>query len=397
MKILITTDLYPPSVNGVVTSVLSLAHGLEARGHEVRILTLSDTVHTRTEGNVTRLGSLGLGWIYPGIRIRGGCPAGVLRELVAWSPDVVHSQCEFSTFRMAWAVARRCHVPLIHTCHTVYEDYTHYFSPCVRVGRGLAARFMRRIAGKTDAVIAPTEKVRQLLLSYGVKAPIAVIPTGTEEQESAQPAPGQLAELRRTLGIAEGKRVLLYLGRLAKEKNLPALLRLAEHPKLRDAVLVFVGDGPYRAELERQACAPELRDRVRFVGAVPHSEVERYYRLGDVFVNASESETQGLTYAETMAAGIPVVCKTDPCVSGLLESGRNGFACADEDEMADAIERLFNDGNLRREIVGAARETVGRGYTSEVFAAAVEALYLLTAERLAKETVSDCVEADGKG
>ncbi|HBF14541.1 MAG TPA: glycosyltransferase family 4 protein [Clostridiales bacterium] len=296
---------------------------------------------------------------------------------------------------MARAVARRCRVPLIHTCHTVYEDYTHYFSPCVRVGRGLAARFMRRTASKTDAVIAPTEKVRQLLLSYGIDTPIAVIPTGTEPQESAPPE--QSADLRCAFGIAEGKRVLLYLGRPEKEKNLPALLHLAEHPKLRDTVPVFVGDGPYRAEPERQARLPELRDRVRFVGAVPHSEVARYYRLGDVFVNASASETQGLTYAEAMAAGVPVVCKSDPCVSGLLESGRNGFACTDEDEMADAIERLFNDGDLRREIVGAARETVGRGYTSAVFAAAVEALYLCTAERLAKEMTLYGIEKGKEG
>lgn len=379
MKILITTDLYLPSVNGVVTSVLSLVHGLEARGHEVRILTLSDTVHTHTEGNVTYLSSFGVERLYPGIRIRGFCSGTVLRELIRWHPDAVHSQCEFSTFAIARKIARRCGVPLIHTYHTVYEDYTHYFSPSVRMGRAMAARFSRHIANRADAVIAPTEKVRRLLEGYRVGTPVSVIPTGLELSPTAPPLPDGL---RGRIGIPKDCRVLLFLGRLAQEKNIPELFRLLACPGLYDAVLVLVGDGPWRTELERQVRQQQLSGRVFFAGMVPHTQVGEYYRLADVFVNASGSETQGLTYIEAMAEGLPVVCRADPCVEGLIENGQTGFACGSLAEMAMAVEELLRNPSLRDRITDTAAAKIRDVYTSGAFAAAVEALYLQTAIRI---------------
>lgn len=400
MKILITTDLFLPSVNGVVTSVLSLVHGLEARGHEVRILTLSDTSRARTEGNVTYLPSVGLGQLYPGVRISGIYPPGIVRGLIDWHPDVVHSQCEFSTFAAARTVARRCGVPLVHTYHTVYEDYTHYFSPSVSMGRAMAANFTRHVVNRTDAVIAPTEKVSRLLKSYGVSVPVAVIPTGlelenapqtgentsyrasartlgnTSDEVSEQASDQASDDLRRRLGIPAGRRVLVSLGRLAEEKNIPELFRLLDTPSLRDAVLLLVGDGPYRAELERLARQLRLDGRVIFAGMVSHAQVWDYYRLGDVFVNASGSETQGLTYIEAMAAGLAVVCRADPCVEGLIENGVTGFACPDTAGMVAAVERLCADSALRRRVTDAAAARVSSTYTSAAFSAAVEELYL---------------------
>lgn len=135
MKVLITTDWYKPVINGVVTSVLSLADGLEALGHEVRILTLSGTIHSYCEGNVTYIGSVSVGKIYPNARLKTAMTHGYVRDLIAWKPDVVHSQCEFSTFFLARRITQICRVPLVHTYHTVYEDYTHYFSPSISVGR----------------------------------------------------------------------------------------------------------------------------------------------------------------------------------------------------------------------------------------------------------------------
>ena len=162
MKILITTDWYSPAVNGVVTSVKNLRRGLEARGHEVRILTLSQTTHSWTEDGVTYLGSVPAGLVYPGARLRTPMVRRWTQELVAWGPDVVHSQCEFSTFFLARRIAEYLDVPLVHTYHTVYEDYTHYFSPSVRFGKKAVAMFSRWVAAQTDCLIAPTVKVRQL-------------------------------------------------------------------------------------------------------------------------------------------------------------------------------------------------------------------------------------------
>lgn len=378
MRILITTDLYLPAVNGVVTSVVSLVRGLRQRGHDVRIVTLSDSVHTHTEGNVTYLGSAPADFIYPGVRARVAPTGRVIRDLVLWHPDVVHSQCEFSTFGIARKVARICGAVLLHTYHTVYEDYTHYFCPSVRVGRALAAWFTRRIAGKTDGIIAPTEKVSRLLGSYRVTAPVTVIPTGAELSDWEINPSSERAATRRAFGLPPDGRLLLYLGRLAEEKNIGALLTMLEAPDLCGTMLILAGDGPYRGALREKVCRMGLTERVRFLGMIPHTEVNRVYRMADVFVNASRSETQGLTYAEAMAAGLPVVCRADPCVTGLIVNGETGFACETEAEMAVAVRRLLTEETLRRRIVAAARKTVDRTYSAAAFAAAVEQLYLQT-------------------
>lgn len=158
MKILITTDWYKPAVNGVVTSVSNLADTLTALGHELRILTLANETRTRLEGNVIYIGSANAGYIYPNARFRVAAARRITGELIDWQPDIIHSQCEFSTFSLARKIARACDVPLVHTYHTVYEDYTNYFSPHVRLGKKMAEQFSKRIIAETDAVIAPSEK-----------------------------------------------------------------------------------------------------------------------------------------------------------------------------------------------------------------------------------------------
>lgn len=169
MKILITTDWYTPAVNGVVTSVKNLQRELERRGHEVRILTLSQSLHSWSRDGVTAIGSVNAGRIYPGARLRTAMAGRWVRELMDWRPDVIHSQCEFSTFFLARRIAEELDVPLVHTYHTVYEDYTHYFSPSVRWGRCAVAAFSRWVAAQVDGMIAPTGKVRGLLQGYGVR------------------------------------------------------------------------------------------------------------------------------------------------------------------------------------------------------------------------------------
>lgn len=136
MKVLITTDWYKPAINGVVTSVCNLREELQQRGHEVKILTLSRTAHSYEEEGVIYMGSVNAGYIYPGARLRVSSGRELYRGIIEWNPDIVHSQCEFSTFFMAKKIAEECKTPLVHTYHTVYEDYTHYFSPLQEMGQG---------------------------------------------------------------------------------------------------------------------------------------------------------------------------------------------------------------------------------------------------------------------
>lgn len=390
MKILITTDWYSPAVNGVVTSVLNLRRELELRGHEVRVLTLSQDLHSSVQDGVTRIGSVAAGLVYPGVRLRTALAGRWVRELVEWGPDVVHSQCEFSTFFLARRIAEELNVPLIHTYHTVYEDYTHYFSPSVRLGRRAVAALSRWVAARTDCMIAPTGKVRTLLQGYGVRTPVFVVPSGIDLRRFQRPpVPGCRASLLAALDIPRENLVLVSVGRLAAEKNLDELLRFRAAMGDQAVTLLLVGDGPYRAQLEREAADLGLRaPQVVFAGMVPPQQVAEWYQLGDLFVSASSSETQGLTYVEALAAGVPALCRADPCLNGVIRDGENGWQFRDFSDFMSKLETFRAHPELRRALSEQAAASA-RDYSAEEFARRVEGIYLAQiARRSGREEVS---------
>lgn len=379
MKILITSDWYAPTINGVVTSVLNLRRELLAQGHQVRVLTLSQTPHSYRDGDVTYIGAVSAGRIYPGARLRTAPAVALLRELAAWKPDVIHSQCEFSTFLMAKRLSAATGAPLIHTYHTVYEDYTHYFSPSRRWGRVAVAAFSRWAISQTACVIAPTAKVRRLLEGYKVTRPIHVIPTGIDLTQFDRPVDtARLAALRVELHIPAERFLLVYVGRLAEEKNISELLHDLAALHRRDIHLLLVGDGPYRANLETQTKALGLTDTVTFAGMVPPDRVADYYRLGDLFVSASSSETQGLTYLEALASGTPALCRRDECLTGVVVDGVNGFQFGDGAEFRSLLKRFLSDGVLRAKLSRGAAELARREFSTQTFARRVLDLYIRT-------------------
>lgn len=328
MKILLASDTWSPMVNGVVRSVELLYHQLLALGHDVRVVTLAQNGHSHEENGILYVGSISAERVYPGVRISaaGALPISHwLDELEAWGPEVIHTQSEFSTFMLAQRVARRCHCPVVHTYHTVYEDYTQYLFFSERLGR---------------------------MTAFG--------PAKDNGEEKAR--------MRAELGIPEGDTVLLSLGRLAAEKNHAQLVRLlAAQPEENRPWLVFVGDGPARPDLEALTRELKLTDRVRFAGMVKPDEVPRWYRVGDIFVSASQSETQGLTYFEGMACGLPVLCRADPCLDGVVENGFNGWQWKDEAEFASALNTIISDPALRGQLHQNALATAAR-YSAEHFA-----------------------------
>lgn len=373
MKILITTDWYVPAVNGVVTSVLNLRRELTARGHEVRVLTLSQSPRSFEQAGVTYLGSIPAGLVYPGARLRVAPAEELIRKLIAWGPDIVHSQCEFSTFPLARHIADTLDVPLVHTYHTVYENYIHYFSLNAKWGRKVVASLTRLVANRTDCLVAPTQKVAELLRGYGVRSPIRVVPTGIDLRRfQAAAVPTRQTELRRELHIPEGTAVLLSVGRLAEEKNLSELLRyLVSEPS---AVLLLVGDGPCRESLERQARDLGIEACVIFAGMAAPERVTDYYHLGNLFVSASTSETQGLTYIEALAAGLPALCRADHCLDGVITDGVNGWQYRDEAEFHRNLAAFLEQPELRQSMSIQARWSAEQ-FSAPTFAEKIEAVY----------------------
>ncbi|MEY8386087.1 glycosyltransferase family 4 protein [Oscillospiraceae bacterium 38-13] len=382
MKILITSDWYIPAVNGVVTSVKNLRRELELRGHEVRILTLSQSRRSYERDGVTYLGSVAAGLIYPGARLRTALAGRWVRKLVEWGPDVVHSQCEFSTFFLARRIAEELNIPLVHTYHTVYEDYTHYFSPSVHFGKKAAAVFTRWAASHTDCLIAPTGKVRMLLQGYGVSKPVFVVPSGIDLRHfRSGPDPLRSAVLRASMDIPQDRTILVFVGRLAEEKRVDELLRFRANMGPGGVTLLLVGDGPDRERLESVAAGLGLEaPDVVFAGMVPAEQVADWYQLGDLFVSASTSETQGLTYAEALAAGVPVLCRADPCLLGVVRDGENGWQYHSEAEFRQRLAAFLAAPQHWDALAQAARET-GEEYSAQRFAERVEAIYEEQVER----------------
>ena len=376
MKILITSDWYSPAVNGVVTSVKNLRRELECRGHEVRILTLSQSRHSWEENGVTYLGSVAAGRIYPGARLRTALAGKYIRNLLEWRPDVVHSQCEFSTFFLARKISEELGIPLVHTYHTVYEDYTHYVFPSARMGKKAVAALSRWIMGRTDCVIVPTEKVRRLLRGYGVRQSVRVIPSGIDLRRFGETVEEERSEeLKARAGIPTDRFVLVSVGRLAEEKNVEELLRYRAALKAEPVTLLLVGDGPDRVHLEQKTMelgmsAPD----VVFTGMVPPEEVAAWYQLGDVFVSASTSETQGLTYIEALAAGVPVLCRADPCLDEVVREGENGWQYRDEADFLQKLDAVLNHREKLQSLSCAARRTA-ENFSAALFAQRVEAVY----------------------
>lgn len=375
MKILLTTDLYDPVVNGVVTSVNSLKEALTASGHEVRILTLSESLHSHATDCVSYVGSVNANKIYPQARLRARFARKLIHDILRWHPDVVHSQCEFSTFLIARKICKRLDIPLVHTYHTVYEDYTHYFCPSRRIGKKVVSKLSSALSRRCDLMVAPTEKVRDLLKKYQVSSPVFVSPTGISlEKFSRRLHPERRQKLRQDLGLDADALVLVFVGRLAKEKNLEEILSfLPDCPA--HSMLLVVGDGPNRPYLEEQAIRLGVQDRVLFTGMIPPSLIADYYQLGDIFVSASTSETQGLTYIEALASGVPLLCRRDACLLDIVDTGSNGWLYETKAEFLACVQNYPTSASQRRIFSENAGRTAQQ-FSLEHFGQQMESIYL---------------------
>ena len=380
MKILITTDLYTVKTNGVVTSLQNLFDEMKRRGHDVKILTISDNKKSKKDeiNNVYYIGSSSMEWVYPGIRAPRSYRGRLIKEIIEWKPDVIHSQCEFFSYFFALRISRKTGAKIVHTYHTMYEDYATYV---IKFSKKLAVygakKFSQNRLKRSAWVIAPTQKVSDLLNRYKIKLPISVIPTGISLDQHKQRLTKEERDKKRAeLGFSESDVVMMTLGRLGYEKNVDELINYLYKAKKHAKNLKFliVGDGPARDELLALRESLKLSEEIVFTGKVPPTEVQSYYQLGDLFVSASTSETQGLTYIEAAANALPLLCRDDPCLDNVIERGVNGYAYTTEDEFLTHLEAIANDGQWRIS-ASQSSEEISKKFDKRVFGDSVEEIY----------------------
>lgn len=312
MNIGLFTDTYFPQLSGVATSIKTLKDALEEQGHNVFIFTTTDP-HIKKgtiEPNVFRFSSIPfVSFTDRRIAFRGFFEATKVAKEVKL--DIVHTQTEFALGTIGKYVAHQLKIPAIHTYHTMYEDYLHYVLNGHLLRPYHVKQFTRGYLKNMDGVIAPSERVEALLERYGVKIPIRVIPTGVDIKSMNE---ADNRDIRAELDIDKDAPVILTLSRIAAEKKIDHILDvmpdiIEEFPKVK---LVIAGDGPDVKMLKEHVERLTLEDYVIFIGAIPHEDVGNYYKMADLFVSASDTETQGLTYIEALAAGTQcVVYDTD--------------------------------------------------------------------------------------
>lgn len=374
MKVLIASDLYKPQINGVVTSVLNLKDELTKLGIEVRILTLSKNLKSYYEDGVYYISSFPVK-VYPDVRASVSVIDPVILNVIDWKPDIVHTQNEFSTFVFARIIATASKCPIVHTYHTMYEHYVKYVTSHQTIGEKVLYAFLKQTFKSCAKIIAPTDKAKNSLIEIGIDQPIEVIPTGIDLSKfDFKMDLSEKLELKAKLGINKDDFLFIFLGRIAKEKNLDEIIEnfVNLNKEYENMTLLIVGGGPYLDELTSKVS----HNKILFTGMVKPDEVGKYYKLADAFLCASQSETQGLTFIEAMANSLPLLCKPDECLDELLFEGYNGYYFDDYISFKYAVENLFNE--KHRIELSENANTTAKKYSKENFAKSVLEFYCNT-------------------
>lgn len=353
MRIGIFTDTYPPYINGVSTSIKMLEKALRKKGHQVFIVTVNPEgmgYKYEDNGRIIRIPGIPTG-IYD-YRLTGIYPIRILKTIRKWNLDVIHSHTEFGVGTFARLVAKQYDIPLVHTYHTMYEDYVHYITHGYfdKSSKKLAEYFTKFYCDKTATeLIVPSKKTYDLFKDkYKVNRNVHIVPTGIDVERFYREKLNQikLKDLKKKLGIKENEIVINYVGRLAKEKSVEVLIEsqaaLVKKYKLK---LLIVGNGPDLDHFKEMAKKLKIEKEVIFTGAVSWEEVPYYYGISDIFATASVTETQGLTIIEAMASGLPVVCADDESFRDAVVDGLNGKLFKTKRQYKKCMEEILKDKN----------------------------------------------------
>ena len=391
MRIGIFTDTYPPYINGVSTSIAMLESALVKKGHQVFIVTVNtNNMKYDNDNRIIRIPGIPIG-IYD-YRLTGIYPLRAIEKIKKWDLDVIHSHTEFGVGTFARIISKQLDIPLVHTYHTMYEDYIHYITGNYfkKPGKKVVEYLTKFYCDKTPTeLIVPTKKTYDLFKEkYKVRRNVHIIPTGIEIERfyKEKYSKKEVGELKELIGIKKEDFVILFVGRLGKEKSVDFLIKNHKEivKKHKNAKLLIIGHGPDEDSFKKLVLKEKLEENVIFTGKVPWEQVSLYYQLADVFTTASKSETQGLTVIEAMAASVPVVCINDESFRNVIIDDLNGFLFDNKKEYVRYITGLIKDPELKERISNQARISA-EAHSSKYFAEKVLDVYALATKDNKKE------------
>jgi glycosyltransferase involved in cell wall biosynthesis len=361
VRIALFTNNYLPFCGGVTISVETLRRGLQDRGHQVWVMAPRFRGVPDGDPGVLRYPSIPA-TTYPEFPLAIPYAPTMAARVRALDVDVFHAHHPFLLGPAAGRLARRAGRPLVFTYHTRYEKYAHYVPLTRTLVEAAAVRLSTRFAARVDAVIAPSVVVRDELVRRGVRAPVTVIPTGVDLARFRR---GDRGAARRALGLPDGDPVLLYVGRLDREKSVDRVLLAFERvaSTVRRARLLVVGHGKEAERLRRRAARLAAAGGVQFLGVRAHDTLPTCYQAADLFLFASETETQGLVLAEAAACGLPAVAVNASGCDEVVRDGETGLLTkSDPTALAEAAIGLLLDGERRAAMALRARDIAEREF-----------------------------------
>ena len=396
MRVGIFTESYPPLVNGVSTSILMLQKALEKLGHEVFIVTVSDDKKNYTledDGHILRLPSMNLANCYD-YKFTSVYPIKAVNIIKKMNLDVIHSNVEFTIGIFARVVSEQLGIPLVHTYHTNWEDYTHYITKNKKILDDICKKLLKYLVvffeDKTvTELIVPSNKIYNIFKDkYKFTKNIHIIQTGIETSKFYKEnfSSKDINNLKKKYGIKKKDFVIMTVSRLAKEKSVDRLINnqkelLKRYPNMK---LLIVGDGPDIDKLKMQVCSLNISKNVIFTGKVPLEEIPIYYQLGDVFVTASKSETQGLTVVEAISSSLPIVAvKDDSFISSVIDDF-NGYVFTSDEKYIESILKLYEINDIYNRLSNQSR-ILSSDFSSEYFALKVLKVYETAIENYKKD------------
>ncbi|MGC8517521.1 MAG: glycosyltransferase [Steroidobacteraceae bacterium] len=379
MRVLFVSDVFFPRVNGVSTSIATFRADLERLGVETVLVAPRYTgeVLPGAERAVVRVASSKVPGDPEDRRLRWGALRRALAELEREPFDLVHVHTPFVAHYAGVRIARRRRIPCLATYHTFFEEYLHHYVPVLprTVGRTLARAFTRSQCSDVQALVAPSEPLRQVLRDYGVQTPVHVIPTGLPADRFQ---PGNAARFRALVQLPAHRPLVTYVGRVAHEKNIDFLVRVFARVRqsVPEAMLIIAGEGPAREALRKLVEQLGLTEDVRFVGYLDrNTSLLDCYAAASVFVFASRTETQGLVLLEALAQGCAVVSTAELGTKSILAPACGALIAEEREQpFAATVVRVLRDAGLRNTLSEQAG-TYARGWSSASMAARLAELY----------------------
>jgi 1,2-diacylglycerol 3-alpha-glucosyltransferase len=383
VQVLFVSDVYFPRVNGVSTSIRTFRQDLSGCGVDTLLVVpsydQSATSNERAvdEPGILRVASSGIPKDPEDRRMRWGPLNRMLASIPPGRVDLVHIQTPFVAHYAAARFARRVGIPCVATYHTFFEEYLHHYVPVLprRIGRFMARHFTRSQCADVQALIAPSDPMRDVLLEYGVSTPIHVLPTGLPADRFIA---GDAERFRTEARIPGGRPLVTYVGRVAHEKNIEFLVKVFVEVRrtVPAAMLVIAGEGPARESLRQMVVRLGLERDVHFAGYLDRNTgLLDCYAAANVFVFASRTETQGLVLLEAMAQGAPIVSTAELGTRSVLKPGCGALVVEEKLEpFSAAVTRLLQDENLRNDLAERGR-VYAKTWSSAVMARRLADLY----------------------